>query len=730
MTFHSFEFDEITTQPKAKALANARRIAKPLLALALTSIAAASALAGGGNNGQTKPIAVLNPLAGATQLRMPYASMWHGTLSASNGGTLVSFSQSLPGPSLSIYNPTNINFSQGGAVAADITNSTGTESDFIFVLHDNSGGSLSYIFSIPANTTQSIALMLCPTTSPAQFGMWNLPTPYPGIVCSPGYAGQKIDLTTVTRVLIAPAGAHPATQLVMSNVRLLPAINWTSYLTGHIDAYGQSTLMNWAGKLTDPSQFATRRAAEESSFGNLLAGQVDSYGGALNLPSQAPTGHFHSAKINGKWWLVTPQGHLFFMNGVDGVDPVKPSTLVSGREYQFASLPTTSDPLAQNYLPASQVCQGATGTAFDFYTSNLQRKYGPNWSSNYLSTFQQRCQTWGLNAIGSYSSSTVTNAHLMPYIKKTDIYGSFNTVTTGSDAHGPMPDPFDPKFQTAAVQQANSLVSLNSDPNLIGFIVNNEPSWTGSMNTNCDPVALGRGTLAQNASSSPAKTELIKELQTSFGTIANLNAAWGTSFSSFTAMNAPLSYWGKLSPGMTASLNTFVNNFANKYYSTLRSAFKAAAPNIMFFGSSLSRFTPGVVAAEAANCDGLAFNMYGTDIWPNITAATQGINLPIISSEWNFTSTSDGLYGAFCDGVANQADRASAYSSYVNMLLTNPNFVGCNFFLYTDYATAGSVDNQQNNVEGLVDVTDTPYAAMVSAIQGVAKNMYQTRWGS
>ena len=43
--------------------------------------------------------------------------------------------------------------------------------------------------------------------------------------------------------------------------------------------------------------------------------EVDSYGG-WTLVQGTKTGFFHTEKIDGRWWLVTPDGNAFFSKGV------------------------------------------------------------------------------------------------------------------------------------------------------------------------------------------------------------------------------------------------------------------------------------------------------------------------------------------------------------------------------------------------------------------------------
>ena len=46
----------------------------------------------------------------------------------------------------------------------------------------------------------------------------------------------------------------------------------------------------------------------------------DVYGGWKGAQTTA-TGRFAVAEIDGVWWLVTPEGHVLFSNGVTGIDP-------------------------------------------------------------------------------------------------------------------------------------------------------------------------------------------------------------------------------------------------------------------------------------------------------------------------------------------------------------------------------------------------------------------------
>ncbi|HEY3838253.1 MAG TPA: hypothetical protein VGL72_16855 [Bryobacteraceae bacterium] len=56
------------------------------------------------------------------------------------------------------------------------------------------------------------------------------------------------------------------------------------------------------------------------AFGTSIpaAGAGDPYGGWTQLRG-TPTFYFHTEQIQGRWWLVTPDGNAFFSKGVDNV---------------------------------------------------------------------------------------------------------------------------------------------------------------------------------------------------------------------------------------------------------------------------------------------------------------------------------------------------------------------------------------------------------------------------
>jgi hypothetical protein len=53
-----------------------------------------------------------------------------------------------------------------------------------------------------------------------------------------------------------------------------------------------------------------------------IQAQYDTYGGWVKLKGRK-TGFFHTEQIDGRWWLVTPNGNVFLSKGVCSVDPAR-----------------------------------------------------------------------------------------------------------------------------------------------------------------------------------------------------------------------------------------------------------------------------------------------------------------------------------------------------------------------------------------------------------------------
>jgi len=84
-----------------------------------------------------------------------------------------------------------------------------------------------------------------------------------------------------------------------------------------LDPFGQWALADWPHKLHSKEQLTRELAEEEKSFGAAADFGYARYGGYNNAQSRA-TGFFRVEQIDGRWWFVDPDGHLFLSTGING----------------------------------------------------------------------------------------------------------------------------------------------------------------------------------------------------------------------------------------------------------------------------------------------------------------------------------------------------------------------------------------------------------------------------
>ncbi|HXS69262.1 MAG TPA: hypothetical protein VN761_10490, partial [Candidatus Polarisedimenticolia bacterium] len=176
------------------------------------------------------------------------------------------------------------------------------------------------------------------------------------------HVGPTTNVTGITVSMDYPVGSPT---LEIRSVTLATNDPGDEVLEGKplLDEFGQYTHADWPGKAHSLDDLKKNWAAESASLKEGGVTNRDSYGGFLNSHAQA-AGFFRVEQIDGRWWFVDPDGHLFYSAGVNGVGMSSP-TRVEGRRDLFAALPPS------NIAPSRFARRGEGGS---FYTWNLQRR--------------------------------------------------------------------------------------------------------------------------------------------------------------------------------------------------------------------------------------------------------------------------------------------------------------------------------------------------------------------
>ena len=559
--------------------------------------------------------------------------------------------------------------------------------------------------------------------TPADYGMRGLPS-WPETRSLGSSGSWTLDLSHIVAFQIflsSPAGVKT---LIVDNVRFRPA----PPLDGIVDRFGQYSYADWPGKLYTMSDFEERREAERADLeAHPSMPDRDRSGGWSAGPRQEATGYFRTTQIDGKWWLVTPDGSLFFSIGQDGMRPFE-YTFLTGRERMFTWLPEPGDPLRKYVQRAAGSIGGATGegAAINWYGLNVERKYGPDFEQ-WASAALKRVRSWGFNTIANWSDARLFRRDV-PYVVPGGIGGTHNRIvvnvpSVGSSIH----DPWDQRF---AVNVRNSLraqaEAAKGDPMCLGYFVDNELPW-GNRNSERDRYAVATGALAQNHASSPAKQAFAALLRMKYGAIENLNAAWRSSFSSWETVSAP----AVLNDEIRQDYSVFVKEHARLYFRIVRDELKALDPDHLYLGARFagSRFTNESLEACAEYCDIVSFNVYERQIAASNWSFLSALSRPAIIGEFHFGALDRGMFHTGLQAAADQNDRARLYQGFVRSVLDHPVFVGCHWFIAADQPLTGRVLDGENYNIGFVTITDTPYPEMVEAAREVHSEMYQRRAG-
>src|ERR1700754_809245 len=577
---------------------------------------------------------------------------------------------------------------------------------------------------VPPGPPQTLSVSL-KQTSPRAFGMQvGPPMPYDEgkekRLVATAVEGN-VDASAITSVTLSMPQPGAAQTLLFG--KLETAANdddLRQAYTAIVDRYGQYTRSTWPEKID--SDAALKQRADILPATAIIKG-LDQYGGLTDLPALQKTGWFHAQKQGDRWWLVTPEGHAFFSLGVNAVKMTDGRTYVQGREFMFA------DPAAANGTfggtsdsrsdAGSQRDNGMNhGRWWDVYANNVARTLGNNPEAAWRKRSIDRLKAWRFNTLGNWSDPGFANDHRMAYTVPILIHGDFNTVSTGYDYWGRMPDPFDPRFIKATeTAVASATKNVRDDPWLLGYFADNELAWAGR-----GPQgrwALATGSLAQGPDS-PAKQAFLAYLKKTHGDAAAFAKAWGIGITNWeqvatNGFKAPDP--NEAHPAIAADYIAFLKLYADRYFRTVAQTLKKADPHHLFLGGRLAVRTPEVEEASAAYADVTSINTY-TDLPEHgfDVAAFRKLDKPVLITEFHFGSADRGPFGNGVAAVANEEERGKAYARFVDAAVASGVIVGTHWFQYVDQPVTGRVLDGENAHIGLVGITDIPFGGFTRAV--------------
>lgn len=585
---------------------------------------------------------------------------------------------------------------------------------------DNPGGDgsrhcLQQVFTIQPGERRTISVALT-RPAPAGFDLFGM-NGYPG-----QWAGgdHSVDPRNVIQILVFLSYPDRDHQVEIADLRALgdaPPPPDPATFFPFIDEFGQYVHKDWPGKLHAATDFAERLRAESADLdAHLRPSDRDPWGGWANGPKLAAKGHFYPVKLKGAWWLVDPDGRLFWSQGIDcvGLGVAGP---IEARDRWYRGIPAddptfkgcfwTGDARSDDRYKDKKI------RYFDWGAANLIRKYGTAWQDSAADRAHRRLASWGMNTIGNWSEASIYLKRRTPYT--VDVWFQGKDLAGSEGYWGKFRDVFDASFRadlrkSLAEQQGKTA----DDPWCLGYFIDNEMNWGNTTD-------LAAWTL-ECPGTQKAKQVFVADLKKRYADIAKLNAAWGTAHGSWDEL-----LQSRTSPGRErakADLEAFVTRTAETYFRTVREEVKRVAPHTLYLGCRFAWVNDLAVKAAAGSCDVITYNLYERTV--GSFALPAGVDRPVLIGEFHCGALDRGLFHPGLQSAANQDERAAFYRAYVESAVRNPVFVGAHWFQYLDEPTTGRFDGENYQI-GFVDVADTPYPETVAACRATGEELYRLR---
>jgi hypothetical protein len=439
----------------------------------------------------------------------------------------------------------------------------------------------------------------------------------------------------------------------------------------------------------------------------LLAALLQGGGRADVVAVPAGSGFYRIATEGGVSWLVDPSGKKTLSIGVTGVRFHGDRIRGTGRE------------------PYMEACLAKYGGEQAWGDAAVHRLDG-----------------WGFNTLGAWSEPKLAAIDLgggrhMAYAPTLDLAAHFISHKAGDRnawLHGVFPDVFDPEFEAFVAADARRQIGDHAqDPQVLGWFTDNElrwgPDWRAKDELLVAFLNLPKGT--------PGRAAAVALLHARHADIGGLNAAWGTRFADWAALEraegTQVGYSRRPVAGQNqetarpaggeaffADCDAFLSELAERYFHATDAAIRAAAPHQLRFGCRFA-YPPGepVVAAAAKYLDAISFNCYSVDPLPTIERYAV-FGKPMIIGEFSFRGLDSGLGNSKGGGpkVPTQTDRAKDFEYYVQRALSHPLFIGYHWFEHVDEPVEGRFDGEDCNY-GVVNIRDEPYAVLTETMRSV-----------
>jgi hypothetical protein len=331
----------------------------------------------------------------------------------------------------------------------------------------------------------------------------------------------------------------------------------------------------------------------------------------------------------------------------------------------------------------------------------LFRRYGSDggWLHRWAACAEQRLTELGFNTLGAWHHPVLYQSGLC---KTVEIRMSAGSPVVNAGWGQGFPDVFDPGFEDAVHRALSETFSgagamLLEDPTLLGFYTDNELHFWGSRGVwgeneqGNGEIGLVDDYIGQPADK-PAKRRWTEFVAKRYGTIEQLNLAWGSEYTSFEDIRDNKSY--RAAPSVLVEVKRdFLRLIAETYFRTTSEALACYAKGSLNLGCRcVGSSTPGVVLDVMKDyVDVVTLNFYSMDLPEGYLAHVHGVTeRPLMITEFSFCAGREAGFGQNTNGaqsvlVKDQKRRAECYREFVSRAARLPFVVGTHWFAYYDF---------------------------------------------
>lgn len=450
--------------------------------------------------------------------------------------------------------------------------------------------------------------------------------------------------------------------------------------------------------------------------GAATAQMFDQYGGYTGLKGTNTSGFFRTEKINGRYWLITPENNVFWSTGICVL--------------QF-------NDTWGGYCPTLQYYPNPYGN---------KAKYAGG-MTEWASTMHDRMDRWGFNTNACWGVANIQNR--VECIRDLSLCSRASTAgcrMVTSD----FPDVWDPKWESTCDSTAKSQLSANKDnPWTIGAFPYNELHWTGPSGFKSIPDAY----IALPATAYGKVHWANVFLKSKYATIADLNAAYGTAYADWPdLLNVTSLPDDAAHPARLADKIDFMEDIADRFYSICTFYMRKYDPNHLVFTTRWAMWWAGYGDAYSAPfseriwkkageyCDVFANNGYVDFAYTEAnfhhsSRVFQQSGKPFIVTE-HARLANDSYFAYSSNYAPTQMDRGSWYYDQIKKLLDigvadDPNdpgnpaktCMGMHWFQCYDEPALGRPDGEKAQF-GVFNCQDEAFLPFVEMAKSVNSQIY------